>query len=114
MSMKIAARGLPLVLSGLTFIGGCILPIAAARAQDIITFGTSLSLTGALSTEAKGVKLGYDFYVQHINDLGGINVGGKKYKVAIKYYDDGSNTNTAVQLYERLINEDRIQLLLGP
>jgi branched-chain amino acid transport system substrate-binding protein len=112
--MKIAARGLSLVLSGLTLIGGCILPIAAARAQDIITFGTSLSLTGALSTEAKGVKLGYDFYVKHINDLGGINVGGKKYKVAIKYYDDGSNTNTAVQLYERLINEDHIQLLLGP
>lgn len=90
--------------------------IVAAPAQDanVIQFGASLSLTGKLSTEGKRVKDGYDFYVKHVNDMGGIEVAGKKYKVAIKYYDDESDTNTAVKLVEKLINEDRIKFLLGP
>jgi branched-chain amino acid transport system substrate-binding protein len=88
----------------------------AASAQDanVIQFGASLSLTGKLSTEGKRVKDGYDFYVKHVNDMGGIDVAGKKYKVAIKYYDDESDTNTAVKLVEKLINEDHIKFLLGP
>ena len=92
-----------------------ILGIAApALAQDVITYGASLSLTGAQATEGRLVKEGYDFYVRHINEKGGIKVGDKTYKVAIKYYDDQSNANTSVQLYEKLINEDGIKLLLGP
>ncbi|MEO8304443.1 MAG: amino acid ABC transporter substrate-binding protein [Betaproteobacteria bacterium] len=85
-----------------------------AQAQDVITFGASLSLTGGTATEGRLVKEGYDFYVKHINEKGGIKVGDKTYKVAIKYYDDASTAATSVQLYEKLINEDGIKLLLGP
>jgi len=85
-----------------------------ANAQDTIRFGASLSLTGKLSTEGKRVKDGYDFYVKHVNELGGIEINGKKYKVAITYYDDESDTNTAVKLAEKLITEDGIKYLLGP
>jgi len=90
--------------------------VLSASAQDanVIQFGASLSLTGKLSTEGKRVKDGYDFYVKHVNDMGGIDIAGKKYKVAIKYYDDESDTNTAVKLVEKLINEDHIKFLLGP
>ena len=85
-----------------------------AQAQDVITFGASLSLTGNLATEGSLVKEGYDFYVRRINEKGGIKVGDKTYKVAMKYYDDASTASTSVQLYEKLINEDGIKLLLGP
>ncbi len=82
--------------------------------QDTITFGSALSLTGKVSTEGRLVKAGYDIYVDEINQRGGIKVGGKSYKVAIKYYDDQSDAATSVKLYEKLINEDGIKLLLGP
>lgn len=85
-----------------------------ARAQDVITFGAALSLTGRTATEGRLVKEGYDIYVKHINARGGIVVGGKPYKVAIKYYDDQSDANTSAKLYEKLIVEDGIKLLLGP
>lgn len=88
--------------------------IPSQAQQDTITFGAALSLTGRVSTEGRLVKEGYDFYVRHINQRGGIRVGGKTYKVAIKYYDDQSDANTSVKLYERLVNEDGITLLLGP
>lgn len=82
--------------------------------QDLITFGAALSLTGKTATEGRLVKAGYDLYVDQINARGGIKVGGKSYKVAIKYYDDQSDANTSAKLYERLITQDGIKLLLGP
>jgi len=85
-----------------------------ALAEDIVTFGTALSLTGKLATEGTQVRDGYDFYVRHINERGGIKIGDKTYKVAIKYYDDESSPATSAKLYERLINEDNIRLLIGP
>jgi branched-chain amino acid transport system substrate-binding protein len=86
----------------------------SAQAQDVITFGAALSLTGKVSTEGRLVKEGYDLYVKHINAKGGIRVGGKPYLVAIKYYDDQSDAGTSAKLYEKLITEDGIKLLLGP
>lgn len=106
-------------LRALLFAGCVIAAVTLAmprpvHGQDVITFGAALSLTGRMSTEGRLVQKGYDIYVRHINEKGGINVGGKKYKVAIKYYDDQSDANTSAKLYEKLIVEDGIKLLLGP
>jgi branched-chain amino acid transport system substrate-binding protein len=87
---------------------------AVAQTQPTITFGAALSLTGRVSTEGRLVKVGYDIYVDEINKRGGIKVGGKAHRVEIKYYDDQSDAATSVKLYEKLINEDKVQLLLGP
>ena len=106
--LRAAATMLSLLFAGV--MGG----VTSAHAQDVITFGTALSLTGAISTEGRLVKEGYDMYVKYINEKGGIKVGDKTYKVAIKYYDDQSNANTSAKLYEKLITEDNIKLLLGP
>jgi branched-chain amino acid transport system substrate-binding protein len=104
-----------LVLSaivGLT-LGTVVLP-ATAGAQDVIRFGASLSLTGPMSTEGRLVRDGYDFYVKMANEKGGINVGGKKHKIEIKYYDDESNAQRATTLVEKLIVEDKVNFVLGP
>ena len=87
---------------------------AETQSADTIRFGASLPLTGALSIYGKRVKDGYDFYVKHVNDIGGIDIAGRKYKVAITYYDDESKTDTALKLYEKLITEDKIKYLVGP
>lgn len=85
-----------------------------ARAEDVIRFGASLSLTGKMATEGRLVRAGYDFYVKHINARGGIPIKGKNYKVEIVYYDDESDPNTATRLVEKLIVEDKVNFLLGP
>lgn len=118
MSLTLQVRPAPLgrrTMSRLAVVALCAavcLPVQAQ--QDTITFGAALSLTGRMSTEGRLVQIGYDIYVEEINKRGGIQVGGKPYKVAIKYYDDQSDANTSVKLYEKLINEDGIKLLLGP
>jgi branched-chain amino acid transport system substrate-binding protein len=82
--------------------------------DGVIKFGAAMSVTGPLAAEAKTSKDGYDFIAAQINRKGGIPVGKKHYEVKIVYYDDASNANTSVQLYEKLINEDKVNFLLGP
>ncbi len=38
----------------------------------------------------------------------GVTVKGKKYKIAIKYYDDESTPARGAQLVERLINQNKV------
>ena len=82
--------------------------------RGTITFGASLSLTGATATEGRLVRDGYDFMIDKINEEGGVEVGDRTYDVDIKYYDDQSDADTAVDLYERLVVEDEVDFLLGP
>lgn len=81
---------------------------------EVITFGAALSLTGKLAKEGNLVKDGYELWKEVVNKKGGINVGGKKYLVDIKYYDDESDPNRGAKLVEKLVTEDKIKLILGP
>ena len=95
-------------------LGSLMAPPAPTAQEPVIRFGASLSLTGRFVDNARLTKDGYDFYAKHVNERGGIDVGGVKYKVEIKYYDDQSDTTTATKLIEKLITEDGVKFLLGP
>ncbi len=85
-----------------------------ATAADTIVFGAAVSLTGKTAKEGEYTRDGYNFFVDRINEMGGITVGGKKYRVEVKYYDDESKSERTAQLIEKLINEDKVTFILGP
>ena len=86
----------------------------SAASTDTIVFGAAISLTGKTAKEGEYTRDGYQIYVDTINEQGGITVGGKAYKVKLVYYDDESKSERTAQLYEKLINEDKVNFLLGP
>ena len=81
---------------------------------DTIVLGSAISFTGKYSTNGIHAKNGYDLAVKKINEAGGVNVGGKNYKLEVRYYDDESTPARTAQLLERLIQQDGIQYILGP
>jgi branched-chain amino acid transport system substrate-binding protein len=85
-----------------------------APAADTIVFGAAVSLTGKTAKEGEYTRDGYNFLVDKLNEMGGITVGGKKYKVSVTYYDDESKSERTAQLIEKLINEDKVSFILGP
>ena len=90
-------------------------PPAMARVDgDTITLGSSISLTGKYATNGLHTQRGYDYAVKVINEAGGVKVGGKSYKLAVKYYDDESTPARGAQLAERLIQQDGVEYMLGP
>jgi len=106
-------------LSGLAVAGAAagLLAAGAASAKvegDTIILGSANSLTGKYSSNGIDTQNGYDLAVKRINEMGGVTVGGKKYKLAVKYYDDESTPARTAQLLERLIEQDGVQYILGP
>jgi branched-chain amino acid transport system substrate-binding protein len=87
---------------------------AAAGPTETLRLGAAVALTGPVSKEGNLVKDGYDVWMQTVNDQDGFDVGGKKHKVEIKFYDDESKPDTATRLTEKLITEDKSQFILGP
>jgi branched-chain amino acid transport system substrate-binding protein len=87
-----------------------------ASAKDVITFGYSIALTGVLSAGAQGEQGAYSVWEDLVNKKGGIYVKeyGKKLPVKLVFYDDQSETATSVRIYEKLITQDKVDLILSP
>ncbi|MHB8646296.1 MAG: amino acid ABC transporter substrate-binding protein [Thermomicrobiales bacterium] len=79
-----------------------------------IVFGAAISLTGASANEGGLTRDGYNFWKKTVNDAGGIVVGSQRYLVDLKFYDDESSPDTSAKLTEKLITEDKVNLVLGP
>src|SRR5215472_4645211 len=86
---------------------------SAAPVPDRITIGATLPLTGAESRAGGFYKEGYDLAFELANKDGGLSVGGKKVAVDLKLLDDTTTQATAVSLADRLINQDKVDFLLG-
>jgi len=88
-------------------------PVASLGA-DTILFGAAVSLTGKTAKEGEYTRDGYQLAVETINATGGVRVAGRTYQLALKYYDDESKPERTAQLMEKLVNEDKVNFLLGP
>jgi branched-chain amino acid transport system substrate-binding protein len=100
-----------LALLVLAACGGTAAPTTTG---ETIVLGAPLGQTGSLAKESELTKQGYDLWVDWINKQGGINVGGVKHPVTIKYYDDSSKADQSAVLAQKLITQDKAQFLLGP
>ncbi|MGB1683263.1 MAG: ABC transporter substrate-binding protein, partial [Arenicellales bacterium] len=91
-----------------------LLPGAASAACETITLGSAISLTGKYATNGMHTQNGYEFAIEKIAAAGGAKFGGKCYNFKVIYYDDESKGDRAATLTERLINQDKVQYMLGP
>ena len=102
------------IVAGVVLAVSLATPAMARVDGDTITLGSSISLTGKYATNGLHTQRGYDYAVKVINESGGVKVGGKSYKLAVKYYDDESTPARGAQLAERLIQQDGVEYMLGP
>ncbi len=97
------------VLAALSFVVSVSL-VAPSPAQQPIRIGASLALTGPYAALGQNQQRGYQLCVRHKNEKGGV----LRRKVELLLYDDHSEPATAVRLYEKLITQDKVDLVLGP
>jgi len=88
--------------------------VPAPGAEDVIVLGAAVSLTGKYALNGTNTKNGYELAVREVNDKGGVKVGGKTYKLMVRYYDDESTPVRGSELAERLIKQDGVKFMLGP
>jgi len=85
-------------------------PTGTAASGDPIVVGSSLSLTGAFGPTAAIHKIAGDLFVERLNDAGGLLGRPVQWDVL----DDESAPASVPDLYERLISQEGVDLLLGP
>lgn len=81
--------------------------------SDTILFGEVGSLTGAQATFGISTKNGIQMAVDEVNASGGLMVDGKKKKLAVRVYDDQGKSEEAANAVSRLINQDKVVVILG-
>jgi len=99
------------------FVVGAITPGAEAQRPDRIKIGATLAITGRFSVEWGPAVL--DFmkgWEKLVNDGGGVFVReyNARLPVQLVIYDDESNPDKSVELYEKLAAVDKVHLFLGP
>ena len=85
-----------------------------ASAADPIKIGFSHSKTGIFAPAATSQLQSYELWREQVNARGGLDVAGTRRPIEFTVYDDQSNSGKAVQIYEKLITDDKVDLLLAP
>jgi branched-chain amino acid transport system substrate-binding protein len=85
-------------------------PPTPASAAEPIKIGFSMAMTGAVAQNGKQLLIALELWRDDVNAKGGLL--GRP--VELVYYDDQSNPANVPGIYTKLINVDKVALLLGP
>jgi len=85
-----------------------------AQAGKPLRIGFSMARTGMLANATPSQLNTYELWREQTNARGGMDVGGTRRKVEFVTYDDQSKPDQAVRIYEKLITDDKVDLLLAP
>jgi branched-chain amino acid transport system substrate-binding protein len=84
-----------------------------ALAQQKFRIGYAVPLTGTFGRDGNLVKDAYTFWADLVNAKGGIEIKGKKYPIELSFIDDKSMAAENAKFTEKLITEDKVDLVLG-
>jgi len=87
-----------------------VIVINLKQSEPPIRIGATMSQSGSYSTQGVAARNGYLLCEEHINNRGGLL--GREVEFLI--YDDESDSDTAIGLYQRLITEDEVDAVMGP
>jgi branched-chain amino acid transport system substrate-binding protein len=104
--MRFGALMVAVVVVAFAALGG----VGIGWAADEVVFGGAISQTGRFAEPAGRQVNAIKMWVDDVNGRGGLL--GRKIKLVL--LDDKSDTQTAVKLYEKLITEDKVNVLLAP
>ncbi len=102
----------------LSVTGAVLLALSLAQAAlaqtKTITLGAALQLTGGLANTGRYYRDAYQLAVERINERGGVELGGERYKLMLEILDNQSDANLGVRQYVQLLTRDKVNFLLGP
>src|SRR5258708_1049136 len=81
----------------------------SAAAKRGIKLGALVPVTGASGATGLDMKEGYELAKEQINAAGGVNGA----KIEVIYEDDKNDPATAVASFEKLANNDKVEVMMG-
>jgi branched-chain amino acid transport system substrate-binding protein len=116
MPLEVKIRRLSSAVSGALFAistlsAGAFVPAsAAAQTGEPVKIGYSMSLTGGLAPNGRSALLAQKIWEEDANAKGGLL--GRPVKLI--HYDDQTNPATVPGIYAKLLDVDKVDLIIGP
>ncbi|MFH2058716.1 MAG: ABC transporter substrate-binding protein [Pseudomonadota bacterium] len=89
-------------------------PSAFSKRETIIKIGINAPMTGDIPKVGEGSKYAAEMWLEDIEKAGGLEVGGKKYKVEVIIEDNESKAESAVKANTKMISQDDVLAIVGP
>jgi branched-chain amino acid transport system substrate-binding protein len=110
MLKRLKWRGIVASFFAATAMAAFLIPAQAqAPTGQPITIGFGMALTGPLAANGKQALLGMQIWAEEVNAKGGLL--GRPVKLI--HYDDQSNPSTIPGIYTKLLDVDKVDLVLG-
>jgi branched-chain amino acid transport system substrate-binding protein len=108
---KLKSRTLAGIAGTVVAVAACAMFVATATAQnkEPIKIGFSMAQTGPLGPNGQQALLGMKIWEEETNAKGGLL--GRPVKLV--YYDDQSNPSTVPGIYTKLLDVDKVDLVVG-
>ena len=87
---------------------------AGGGGGDVIKVGGIAELTGDIPAVGASFKNAAEMAVAEINDAGGLEVGGKKYKIELIIEDNAGKADQSASAAQKLITQDNVVAIIAP
>lgn len=85
-----------------------------SASAETLKLGVVATLSGAGTAWGIAMQGAAELAAEDVNSKGGLEVGGKKYKVEVVAYDDHYKAADALTAFNRLVFDDNIKFVVGP
>ena len=101
---------LSLLLAVMMMVSAC----GGAGGTSTIKVGVVAELTGDIPAVGASCKNASEMAVKEINDAGGLDVGGRKYKVELFIEDNAGKADQSASAAQKLITQQNVVAIIGP
>ena len=107
-SMKKIVFSLALCVVMVMFFGAC------SEKSSAVKVGVIAEMTGDMPAVGESCKKAAEMAVKEVNDAGGIDIGGQKYKVELFVEDNAGKSDQSASAAQKLIAQQKVHAIVGP
>jgi branched-chain amino acid transport system substrate-binding protein len=108
-------EGLKNILRGLGILFAALLVIQGTALGQVknLDIGVVVPLSGGSAHSGDQQKIGASLAALEINEKGGLDIGGEKYRINLIFYDSRCIPSEGVSATNRLITRDKVKFIIG-
>ena len=95
-------------------VGVVVLAVACGEKSNTVRIGVNAEMTGDMPAVGESCKKAAEMAVKEVNDAGGIDVAGQKYKVDLFVEDNAGKPDQSASATQKLITQQKVHAIVGP
>ncbi|MGA1874724.1 MAG: ABC transporter substrate-binding protein [bacterium] len=102
-----------LIVSGVWLGIGLLIQSGCTQQGNVIKIGGVGPVTGGAATYGVSTRNACTMAIEEMNQKGGLEVGGKKYRLELIFEDDEGRPESAAHAYRKLVDQNGVQAIIG-